>query len=155
MTKLRQNLYFMKPVQILLIEDNEGDIFLTTEALKEAKITNEVTVIKDGWEAIQYMEEKGKYSNRILPDIILLDVNLPKMNGQEVLLNLKSNDKTKSIPIIILTTSSSKRDIVESYTNKANCFITKPVEATNFLKVISSIEDFWISIVQLPTRAKN
>lgn len=145
----------MKPVQILLIEDNEGDILLTTEALKETKIMSELTVIKDGWEAIQYMEEKGKYGNRILPDIILLDVNLPKMNGQEVLLSLKSNDKTKNIPIIILTTSSSKRDIVESYANKANCFITKPVEAANFLEVISSIENFWISVAQLPNGMEN
>ena len=140
----------MKPIHILLIEDNDGDILLTTEALNEGKIANVLTVLKDGWEAIQYLEQKGKYLTASYPDLILLDVNLPKMNGQEVLKQIKTNYKIKQIPVIMLTTSSSEKDVAESYQNYANCFITKPVDANNFLEVILSIENFWISVVKLP-----
>jgi CheY-like chemotaxis protein len=140
----------MKPIQILLIEDNEGDIFLTTEALQESKISNRLNTVRDGWEALQFLEKKGNYTNAITPDLILLDVNLPKMNGHEVLVAIKSNESIKHIPVIMLTTSSSERDIFQSYKNFVNCYITKPIDAADFLKVVSSIEDFWISIVTLP-----
>ena len=140
----------MKPIHILLVEDNEGDIFLVTEALEEGKIVNKVSVIKDGKEAIDFLEKKGKYQNAERPDLILLDVNLPKKNGHEVLEHIKSQKNLKQIPVIMLTTSSSEKDISMSYKNHANCFITKPVDVENFLKVVYSIENFWISIVTLP-----
>lgn len=142
----------MRPIHILLVEDNEGDILLTTEALSEGKISNTISVIRDGWEAIQFLEKKGKYFEASSPDIILLDVNLPKMNGHEVVKHIKTSDELKHIPVIMLTTSSSAKDVFQSYQNHANCFITKPVEVGDFLKVIASIESFWISIVQLPNR---
>ena len=140
----------MKPIHILLVEDNEGDIFLVTEALEEGKIVNKISVTKDGKEAIDFLEKKGKYQNAERPDLILLDINLPKKNGFEVLEHIKSQKNLKQIPVIMLTTSSSEKDISMSYKNHANCFITKPVEVENFLKVVYSIENFWISIVTLP-----
>jgi CheY-like chemotaxis protein len=144
----------MRPIYILLVEDSEGDILLTTDALYECKISNTISVVKNGWEAIQFLEKNGQYVNALTPDLILLDVNLPKMNGHEVLKNIKSNDALRHIPVIMLTTSSSEKDILESYRNYANCYITKPIESDDFMKVISSIEDFWISIVQLPKAKK-
>ena len=140
----------MKPIHILLVEDNEGDIFLVTDALEEGKIVNKVSVIKDGKEAIDFLEKKEKYQNAERPDLILLDINLPKKNGFEVLEHIKSQKNLKQIPVIMLTTSSSEKDISMSYKNHANCFITKPVDVENFLKVVYSIENFWISIVTLP-----
>ena len=144
----------MKPIHILLVEDNEGDIMLTTEAMHEARIANTISVVKDGWRALQYLEKKGEYVNATSPDMVLLDVNLPKMNGHEVLKSIKSNEKIMHIPVIMLTTSSSERDVLMSYQNHANCYITKPVEVSDFMKVVSSIEHFWISIVQLPGHIK-
>ncbi|TKB95982.1 response regulator [Pedobacter cryophilus] len=145
----------MEQIHILLVEDNEGDILLTKEALEEAKIIIKLTVVRDGQEAIDYMNKKGNYLNAILPDLVLLDVNLPKKNGHEVLKSLKQNDDIKHIPVIMLTTSSSEKDINLAYHNYANCYITKPVEVADFLKVVSSIEDFWISLVKLPTKKLN
>ena len=142
----------MVPIHILLVEDNEGDILLTTEALHEGKITNTISVVKDGWEAIQFLEKNGKYSSQQHPDLILLDINLPKMNGHEVLKAIKTNEKTKHIPVIMLTTSSSEKDIFDSYQNYVNCYITKPVDVSDFLEVVSSIENFWITVVQLPPK---
>jgi CheY-like chemotaxis protein len=142
----------MNTVHILLVEDNEGDILLTTEALEEGKIANTLSVVKDGKAAIDYLEKRGEYEKTQTPDLILLDVNLPKKNGHEVLKYIKENTHLKQIPVIILTTSSTDRDINLSYKNHANCYISKPVEADNFLEVVSSIEDFWISIVKLPTK---
>lgn len=140
----------MEPIHILLVEDNEGDVFLTTEALYESKIINSLSTVRDGWEAIQFLEKKGMYRQERTPDLILLDVNLPKMNGHEVLVAVKSNDSMKHIPVIMLTTSSSEKDIYLSYKNYVNCYITKPIDASDFLKVVASIENFWISIVSLP-----
>ena len=140
----------MKSIHILLVEDNEGDIFLVTEALEEGKIVNKISVTKDGKEAIDFLEKKGKYQNAERPDLILLDVNLPKKNGHEVLEHIKSQKNFKQIPVIMLTTSSAEKDILMSYKNHANCYITKPVDVENFLKVVYSIENFWISIVTLP-----
>ena len=142
----------MKPIHILLVEDNEGDIFLVTEAFEEGKVVNKISVARDGKEAIDFLDKKGKYENEEVPDLVLLDVNLPKKNGHEVLEYIKESELLKQIPVIMLTTSSSEKDILLSYKNHANCFITKPVDVDNFLKVIYSIENFWINIVKLPSK---
>lgn len=139
-----------KEISILLVEDNEGDILLTLEALKEAKIHNEINVVKDGDAALQYMNKEGKYKDAETPDLILLDINLPKMDGIEVLAKIKSNEHLWVIPVVMLTTSDSEKDIFQSYQSHANCYITKPVNFENFIAVIQSIKDFWINIVQLP-----
>lgn len=136
----------MKEVKILLIEDNEGDILLTMEALKEAKIKNEICVARDGQEALDILNGPA------LPDLILLDINLPKIDGLEVLAIIKKDDRLKKIPVIILSTSSAESDILTSYNNYANCFITKPVDLIKFIEVVKTIEDFWISIVKLPQK---
>lgn len=141
----------MKAIHLLLVEDNEGDILLTTEAFEEAKIHIELSIVRDGQEAIDFVSKQGKYSDAALPDIILLDINLPKKNGHEVLEYIKGNENLKHIPIIMLTTSSSQKEINASYNKFVNCFITKPVDASEFLTVISAIENFWISIVKLPS----
>lgn len=142
----------MEPIHILLVEDNEGDILLTEEALLEAKIITELSVAKDGKEAIDFVTKQGKYSNAKLPDLILLDVNLPKKNGHEVLQYIKGDEKLKRIPVIMLTTSSFKKDINLAYDNYANCYITKPIEVKDFINVVTTIENFWISIVNLPIK---
>ncbi len=141
----------MKGIHILLVEDNEGDILLTTEALEERKIINKISVAKDGKEALDFIFKEGAYKNATTPDLILLDVNLPKKSGHEVLQVIKSDDRTAHIPVIMLTTSSSETDINLSYKHHANCYITKPVEVDDFLEAISGIEDFWLNIVKLPT----
>lgn len=140
----------MSEIHILLVEDNEGDIVLTLEALKEAKLKNKISVVRDGEEALQFLYREGKYVNEALPQLVLLDINLPKMDGKEVLNRIKNDPELKKIIVVILTTSSSEKDIMESYNNHANCYITKPVDLEKFIEVIHSIEGFWISIVQLP-----
>ena len=145
----------MDQIHILLAEDNEGDILLTTEALEEGKIVNKISVVKDGKAAIDFLEQANGYEHENLPDLILLDVNLPKKNGHEVLQHIKNSARLKAIPVIILTTSSSESDIIKCYESHANCFITKPLEVDDFLKVVSDIENFWISIIQLPGKSKN
>jgi CheY-like chemotaxis protein len=140
----------MKLIKILLIEDNEGDILLTREALQDSKITNTVNVIRDGEAAIDFFS--NLVNKEELPDLILLDINLPKKSGHEVLVYLKNNEKYKHIPVIVLTTSSSQRDITLSYKNYANCFITKPMDVTEFLDVIIKIEEFWFNIVTIGKR---
>lgn len=142
----------MESIHILLVEDNEGDIVLTMEALEERKVVNNISVVKDGKEALDFLYETEKYKGRKLPDLILLDVNLPKKSGHEVLQTIKGDDSLKQIPVIMLTTSSSERDIQLSYRHHANCYITKPVEVDQFLEAITSIEDFWLSIVTLPNK---
>lgn len=141
----------MTPIHILLVEDNEGDILLTREALDEAKIITKLSVVRDGKEAMDFLNKEGEYSNADMPDMLLLDVNLPKKNGHEVLQYIKGNESLKHIPVIILTTSSSPKDINISYNNYANCFITKPVDVHEFINVVATIESFWISIVKLPS----
>lgn len=135
----------MKEIKILLVEDNEGDILLTREAFQEAKIRNEILVAMDGQEALKML-----HSGEFLPDLILLDINLPKLDGLELLAIIKKDDSLKSIPVIMLTTSSAGYDISNAYANHANCFITKPVDLDRFMEVIKAIEQFWISIVRLP-----
>jgi len=139
----------MNPINILLVEDNEGDILLTKEALAEGDISKDIQVVKDGWEALMYLEKNGDYTSAVTPDLILLDINLPKMNGHEVLKNIKANSNIHHIPVVMLSTSSSSNDINQCYKNQANCYITKPVDANDFSKVISSIEKFWLTTVKL------
>ncbi|MCA1752090.1 MAG: response regulator [Flavobacteriales bacterium] len=143
----------MKPIQILLVEDNEGDILLTKEALTEGKIVNDVHVVRDGWEAMKFLKKEEGFEHAVTPDLILLDVNLPRLDGHEVLEKIKNDKELKMIPVVMLTTSSSASDILKSYGNHANCYITKPVEIDDFMSTVSGIEDFWISIVQLPSKS--
>jgi two-component system, chemotaxis family, response regulator Rcp1 len=145
----------MTPIHVLLVEDNEGDILLTREAFDDAKLFANLTVVRDGKEAMDFLTKQGEYPNEELPDILLLDVNLPKKNGHEVLQFIKGDDNLKHIPVIMLTTSSSPRDINLSYKNYANCFITKPVDVNEFISVITTIENFWISIVRLPDKKES
>ena len=136
--------------EILLVEDNPGDILLTIEAFKECRHEHNIFAVKDGVEALKYLRREEKYKDSIAPDIILLDLNLPRKDGREVLAEIKTDEKLKSIPVIILSTSKSEKDILMSYELKANCYITKPVELENFIKVITSIEKFWFNTVKLP-----
>ena len=139
-----------RAINILLVEDNEGDIILTLEAFKEARIHNNVDVVKDGEKAIQYLRKEGQYIHSYTPDLILLDINLPRLDGKEVLAYIKNDDVLKSIPVVMLTTSDSEKDIMDSYLRHANCYITKPVGFEHFMQVVLTIKDFWISIVRLP-----
>lgn len=141
-----------EPIKILLIEDNEGDIVLTLDALEEAKLKNEVVVKRDGEAAISYLEKIAEENPEALPDLILLDINLPRKNGHEVLEIVKNKSKIKQIPIIVLTTSSSEMDIFKAYSEHANCYIIKPIDVDDFLKIVSKIEEFWFSIVKLPKK---
>jgi len=142
----------MDPIHILLVEDNEGDILLTTEALENAKVFIKLSVVKDGKQAVDFLTHADGYSTATQPDMVLLDINLPKRNGHQVLKFIKENEVLKHIPVIMLTTSSSALDINQAYENHVNCFITKPIEAHSFLDVIATIENFWITIVQLPAK---
>lgn len=137
----------MNAIKVLLVEDNEGDILLTLEALKEGKISKDTVVLRDGWEAIKYIENQEPYSNAHEPDLIILDVNLPKVNGYEVLSKIKTNSKTSHIPVVMLTTSSSEDDIIKSYQNHADHYIAKPVDANDFSRVVNSLEDFWFTYI--------
>ena len=139
-----------RPVEILLVEDSEGDIRLTVEALKEGRVLNNLTSVTDGAEAMEYLHRRGKHSNAIRPDLILLDLNLPKKDGREVLEEIKSDPSLKLIPVVVLTTSRAEQDILKSYELHANCFIEKPVDLDQFIEVVRSVEDFWLTIVKLP-----
>lgn len=139
-----------RPINILLVEDNPGDIRLTREVLKEGKIKNLLQVVTDGEQAIHYLKKVGDYKHAVTPDIILLDLNLPKKDGREVLSEIKADPRLLLIPVIVLTTSSAEKDILNMYSHHANCYITKPVDFTQFITVIQSIENFWLSIVILP-----
>lgn len=140
----------MKAIDILLVEDNPGDVRLIKEALKEGKIENNLDVVIDGEQALSFLYKKGDYLNVITPDLILLDLNLPKINGFEVLEKIKNDPQLKIIPVIVLTTSQSERDIIESYALHVNCYVSKPVEYDSFMTVVRSIENFWFTIVKLP-----
>jgi chemotaxis family two-component system response regulator Rcp1 len=138
----------MQHIHILLVDDNEGDILLTREALGDARIINKISIAYDGVEAIRFLRKHSQTAG--MPDLILLDINLPKMDGTEVLGIIKNDPELKRIPVIMLTTSSAEKDILASYNNYANCYITKPVDLDRFMDVVRTIEDFWISIVKLP-----
>jgi len=139
-----------KPFGILLVEDNPGDIRLTQEAFKESKFLHDLFVAKDGEEALDFLYQKGKFEKAPLPDLILLDLNLPKKNGREVLQEIKNDPNMKRIPVVILTTSEAEEDILKSYELHANCYITKPVDMEQFINVVKYIENFWFTIVKLP-----
>jgi CheY-like chemotaxis protein len=139
-----------KPIDILLVEDNPGDVRLTREALKEGKVLNTMQVVGDGIEALAFLRHEGPYAKSPHPDIILLDLNLPKKDGREVLAEIKNDPNLRRIPVVILTTSKAEEDILKSYDLHANCFITKPVDLDQFIKVVKSVEEFWFTIVRLP-----
>ena len=138
------------PVEILLVEDNPGDHRLTKEALHEGKVYNNLHWVKDGVEAIDFLKQRGKYEKSPRPDIILLDLNLPKKDGREVLSEIKQDRDLRSIPVVILTTSKAEEDVLRSYDLHANCYVTKPVDLEKFIVVIQSIDRFWLSVVTLP-----
>ena len=137
-------------IEILLVEDNPGDQRLTKEALKDGKIRNNLYIVEDGEEALHYLKREAPYLEAVKPDLILLDLNLPRMNGEEVLKVIKADDELKRIPVVILTTSSADEDILKAYDLNANCYITKPVDFSQFIKVIKMIQEFWFTIVKLP-----
>ena len=140
----------VKPVEILMVEDNPGDIRLTMEAIRESKLHNNLHVVKDGIEALAYLRQEGDYADLPRPDLILLDLNLPKKDGREVLREIKMDKEIGRIPVVILTTSQAEEDVLKTYDLHANCFITKPVDLEQFIKVVQSIEFFWLTIVRLP-----
>jgi two-component system, chemotaxis family, response regulator Rcp1 len=139
-----------KAIEILLVEDNRGDARLAQEALKDSKIKNNLHIVGDGEEASDFLFRKGKYANVPHPDLILLDLNLPKKDGRELLAEIKNDPNLKRIPVVILTTSKAEEDIIKTYDLHANCYITKPLDLDQFMKVIKSIEEFWLTIVVLP-----
>jgi two-component system response regulator len=137
-------------IEILLVEDNPGDARLTREALKDSKMRNNLSIVEDGVEAMAFLRRQGEYANAPRPDIILLDLNLPRMSGREVLVEIKDDELLKRIPVVVLTTSDDERDIVATYNLHANCYITKPVDITRFMAIVKNIENFWFTIVKLP-----
>jgi len=137
-------------IEILLVEDNPGDVRLTEEALKIGKILNRLSVVNDGVEALAFLRREGKYANAPRPDLIMLDLNLPKKDGREVLAEVKSDDDLKRIPVVVLTISKAEEDILKTYNLHANCYVTKPVDLNQFLTVVKAVEDFWLTIVKLP-----
>lgn len=141
---------YLHPIEILLVEDNPGDARLAIEALKDSKLRNNLYVAEDGVEAMNYLHKIGKYSEMPRPDLIILDLNLPKKDGREVLGEIKSDNNLKRIPVVILTISKAEEDIIKSYNLHANCYVTKPLDLDQFMKVVKSIEDFWLTIVKLP-----
>jgi CheY-like chemotaxis protein len=140
----------LHPIEILLVEDNPGDSRLAKEALKESKLKNNLYVAEDGVEAMNFLRKAGKYSKMPRPDLVILDLNLPKKDGREVLAEIKNDDNLKRIPVVILTISKAEEDILKTYNLHANCYVTKPLDLDQFMKVVKSIEDFWLTIVKLP-----
>lgn len=140
------------PIELLLVEDNEGDVLLTQEALERAKVRNTMTVVGDGVEAMDFLRRKGRFNDAPRPDLILLDLNLPRMDGREVLQELKNDPDLRRIPVVVLTTSRAEEDVLRSYSLHANCYITKPVDLQQFLSVVRSISEFWLQVVRLPPK---
>ena len=139
-----------RPIEILFVEDNPGDVRLTQEALREAKMCVNVRVAWDGEEAIEYLRKEGQYADALRPDLILLDLNLPRMSGREVLAEIKADTDLRSIPVVVLTGSKAEADVAKTYNLHANCYVTKPADLDQFIRVVQSIESFWLTIVKLP-----
>ena len=140
----------LHPIEILLVEYNPGDSMLAKESLKESKLKNNLYIAEDGVEAMNFLYKTGKYSKMPRPDLVILDLNLPKKDGREVLAEIKNDDNLKRIPVVILTISKAEEDILKTYNLHANCYVTKPLDLDQFMKVVKSIEDFWLTIVKLP-----
>jgi len=140
----------IKPIEILLVEDNPGDVDLTREALEGGKLRNNLHVVSDGEEAMAFLRREGKHAGAPRPGLVLLDLNLPRKNGREVLAEMKADQDLKRIPVVVLTTSQAEEDIHKSYNLHANCYIAKPIELAHFIKVVQAIEEFWLTIVELP-----
>ena len=136
---------------VLLVEDNPDDVYLTLEALKEAQLAIEMHVAKDGLEALAFLRREGDHTEAPVPDLILLDLNLPKKDGREVLAEIKEDERFRRIPVVILSTSKADEDVLQAYDNHANCYITKPIDLDMFIKVVQAIKDFWLTIVKLPS----
>jgi chemotaxis family two-component system response regulator Rcp1 len=139
-----------RTIEILLVEDNPGDARLTLEAFKEGRVLNNLSVVKDGVEALAYLRRQGPYTAAKTPDLILLDLNLPRKSGREVLVEIKQDERLRTIPVVVLTTSADEQDVARAYSGHANCYITKPVDLEQFLRVVQSIESFWLTLVRLP-----
>jgi CheY-like chemotaxis protein len=142
-----------RPIDILLVEDNPGDVRLTIEALRDSKVRNQLHVATDGVEAMAFLRREGQHANAPRPGLVLLDLNLPRMDGRQVLAEMKADVRLKTIPVVVLTTSRAEEDVLRSYELQANCYISKPVDLDQFMTVVRSIEDFWLTIVSLPYRA--
>jgi CheY-like chemotaxis protein len=139
-----------RPVEILLVEDNPGDARLTIEAMREAKVHNRMHVVEDGIEAMEFLRRQGRYGDAPRPDLILLDLNLPKKDGREVLAEVKTDPALKRIPVVVLTTSRAEEDVLRAYDLHANCYVTKPVDLAQFMKIVAQIDEFWVKVVTLP-----
>jgi CheY-like chemotaxis protein len=140
-----------RPVQILLVEDNPGDVVLTKDALKESKVLNRLSVVEDGVEAVAFLRREGQYADALRPDLVLLDLNLPRKDGRQVLADMKADPVLARIPVVILTSSKAEQDVLKTYNLHANCYVTKPVDLNQFVTVVKAIQNFWLSIVTLPT----
>ncbi len=147
---MNNNGKFGKPIDVLLVEDNPGDVRLTMEALKDGKMRNDLYVARDGVEAMAFLHREGQYADVPRPDLVLLDLNLPRKDGREVLAEMKADETLRRIPVVVLTTSQAEEDILKMYDLHANCYITKPVDLDQFIQIVRSIEEFWLTIVKLP-----
>jgi CheY-like chemotaxis protein len=141
------------PIEVLLVEDDPGDVLMTREAFEEHKVNNRLTVVSDGAEALDYLRREGEYVDAVRPDLILLDLNLPRRDGREVLAEIKNDEELRRIPVVVLTTSAADEDILRSYSLHANAYVTKPVDFDQFISVVRQIDDFFVSVVKLPPRA--
>ena len=139
-----------RSIEILLVEDNPGDARLTMEAMRDAKVRNRIHVVEDGVEAMEFLRRQGRYGDAPRPDLILLDLNLPKMDGREVLAEVKADPNLKRIPVVVLTTSQAEEDVLRAYDLHANCYVTKPVDLAQFMKIVELIDEFWVNVVTLP-----
>ena len=142
----------VRPIEVLLVEDDEGDVLMTREALAEGKVINRLNVVNDGVEAVEYLRRDGQYAEASRPDLILLDLNLPKKDGRQVLEEVKADDDLRRIPVIVLTTSAADEDVLRSYDLHANAYVTKPVDFDRFIEVVRQIDEFFVTVVKLPTR---
>lgn len=147
------NMFQNRSIEVLLVEDNPGDVRLTKEALREGKVRNNLYVVEDGVEAMAFLRRQGKYENAVRPDLVLLDLNLPRKDGREVLEEMKGDASLRNIPVVVLTSSQAEQDIVRAYDLHANCYVTKPVDLDQFITVVQSIESFWFTIVKLPSES--